>query len=59
MALAEGCHGQRLEGARRWRVVSGVIEIVDEQGRVLARIRHQGPDVLTGEGLRLTRAPEA
>lgn len=59
MALAEGCHGQRLEGARRWRVVSGVIEIIDERGRVLAGVRHQGPDVLTGDGLRLTRAPEA
>ncbi|MBN8527628.1 MAG: AprI/Inh family metalloprotease inhibitor [Caulobacterales bacterium] len=59
MALSEGCHGQRLESARRWRVVSGVIEIVDERGRVLARVRHQGPDVLTGEGVRLTRAPEA
>ena len=59
MVLAEGCHGQPLEAARRWRVAAGVIEVVDEQGRTLARLRHQGPDVLTGEGMRLTRAPEA
>lgn len=59
MALAESCHGQTLEAAKRWRVASGVIEIINEQGAVLARLRHQGPDVLTGEGLRLTRAPEA
>ena len=59
MVLAEGCHGQRLEGARRWRVTAGVIQIVDERDQVLARLRHQGPDVLEGEGLRLTRAPEA
>lgn len=59
MALAEGCDGQALEAARRWRAASGGVEVVDAQGRVLARLRHQGPDVLTGEGLRLTRAPEA
>lgn len=58
MVLAEGCSGQKLEAAKRWRVTSGMIEIVDEQDAVLARLRHQGPDVLTGEGLRLTRAPE-
>ena len=59
MVLAEGCHGQRLETAKRWRVVSGVIEIADERDRVLARVRHQGPDVLEGDGLRLVRASEA
>lgn len=59
MVLAEGCHGQRLEAAKRWSVVSGAIEIVDERGRVLARVRHQGPDVLEGDGLRLVRASEA
>ena len=59
MVLAEGCSGQSLATAKRWRVTSGVIRIVDEQDRVLAQLRHQGPDVLEGEGLRLTRAPEA
>ena len=59
MVLAEGCHGQPLETAKRWRLTAGVIQIVDEQDRVLARLRHQGPDVLTGDGFRLTRAPEA
>lgn len=59
MVLAEGCHGQPLEAAKRWRLTAGVIQILDEQDRVLARLRHQGPDVLTGDDLRLTRAPEA
>lgn len=59
MALAEGCHGQALADARRWRTAQGGVEMIDERGRVLARLRHQGPDVLIGDGLRLTRAPEA
>lgn len=57
--LAEGCQGEALATAKRWRLAAGVIEVLDEQGRVLARLEHQGPDVLTGETLRLTRAPEA
>lgn len=58
--LVEGCDGHRLAGAARWRMAQGVVELQDEQGRSLARLAIQGPDVMAGPGgLRLTRAPEA